>query len=61
MRIKSKSGTRVRLRGKGFPVYKKEGQTGDLYITYDVKLPENLTEEQKKLFIELSNLSQPAR
>jgi curved DNA-binding protein len=49
-------GTRIRLKGKGFPVYKKEAEYGDLYITYEVALPVNLTEEQKRLFTELSNL-----
>jgi len=49
-------GTKIRLKGKGFPVYKKEGETGDLYITYEVQLPVNLTEEQKKLLTELSKL-----
>ena len=49
-------GTKIRLKGKGFPVYKKEGETGDLYVTYEIKLPANLTEEQKKLFTELRNL-----
>jgi len=49
-------GTKVRLKGKGFPVYKKEGQTGDLYVTFDVKLPTNLTEKQRELFSELSQL-----
>ena len=49
-------GTKIRLKGKGFPVYKKEGETGDLYVTYEVKLPTNLTEEQKALFTQLSNL-----
>ena len=49
-------GTKIRLKGKGFPVYKKEGEFGDLYVTYDVKLPVNLTEQQKALFTELSTL-----
>ncbi len=49
-------GTKIRLKGKGFPVYKKENEYGDLYVTYEVVLPSNLTEEQKKLFTELSNL-----
>jgi curved DNA-binding protein len=44
----------VRLKGKGFPVYKTEGQFGDLYVTFDVKIPTNLTERQKELFTELS-------
>jgi curved DNA-binding protein len=50
----TQSGTKVRLKGKGFPVYKKEGEAGDLYVTYDVKLPTKLTEQQKVLFTELS-------
>jgi curved DNA-binding protein len=49
-------GTKIRLRGKGFPVYKKEAESGDLYVTYEVELPTNLTEEQKKLFTELGKL-----
>jgi curved DNA-binding protein len=49
-------GTKIRLKGKGFPVYKKEGEFGDLYVTYDIKLPTNLTEKQKALFTELSQL-----
>ena len=53
----TQNGTKVRLKGKGFPVYKKEGQFGDLYITYEVKLPTNLTEKQKELFREISKQS----
>jgi len=49
-------GTKVRLKGKGFPLYKKEGQFGDLYVTYEVTLPTNLNEKQKELFTELSQL-----
>lgn len=49
-------GTKIRLKGKGFPVYKKEGEAGDLYVTYEIKLPANLTEKQKLLFTELSTL-----
>jgi curved DNA-binding protein len=52
----TKHGTKIRLKGKGFPVYKKEGEAGDLYVTYEVKLPVNLTEEQKTLFRQLSTL-----
>jgi curved DNA-binding protein len=50
----TQTGTKVRLKGKGFPIYKKEGQQGDLIITYNVKTPTNLTEKQKELFRELS-------
>ena len=57
VKLKVKPGTqnnsKVKLKGKGFPKYKKEGQFGDLIITYAIKIPENLTEKQKELFQEL--------
>lgn len=53
----TQNGTTIRLKGKGFPVYKKEGQYGDLYITYQIKIPTNLTEKQKELFRELAKLT----
>ena len=40
-------GTKVRLRGKGYD--RGDGTFGDLIITYQVKLPTNLTERQKDL------------
>jgi curved DNA-binding protein len=46
-------GAKVRLKGKGFPVYKQDGRFGDLIVTYQVQIPTNLTEGQKKLFQEL--------
>jgi len=52
----TQNGAKVKLKGKGFPVYKKEGQYGDLYITYAVKIPKNLSQKQKELFEELSKL-----
>lgn len=45
--------TITRLKGKGFPVYKKEGEFGDLYVTFEIKLPTNLSEKEKELFREL--------
>lgn len=51
----TQNGMTVRLKEKGFPVYKKEGQFGDLFVTYEVKLPTNLTEKQKELFQQLKN------
>ena len=48
--------TKTRVKGKGFPVYKNEGQFGDLYITYKVKIPSSLTEKEKELFMQLSKL-----
>ena len=52
----TQTGTKVKLKGKGFPVYKKEGQYGDLYVTYNVKLPSKLSDKEKELFKELSKL-----
>ena len=46
----------VRLKGKGFPVYKSEGQFGDLFVTYNIKIPTNLTEKQIELFKQLAGL-----
>ncbi|SDL82254.1 curved DNA-binding protein [Salinimicrobium catena] len=48
--------TTVKLKGKGFPVYKKEGQFGDLYITYKIKIPTNLSTREKELLQELQKL-----
>ena len=52
----TQNGTKVKLKGKGFPVYKKEGEFGDLYITYQVQIPTNLSEKEKELFMELAKL-----
>ncbi|MBK5209378.1 MAG: J domain-containing protein [Flavobacteriaceae bacterium] len=52
----TQNGTKVKLKGKGFPVYKKEGSFGDLYITYQINMPKNLTEKEKQLFTELAKL-----
>ncbi|PKW20540.1 DnaJ C-terminal domain-containing protein [Flavobacterium lindanitolerans] len=52
----TQNGTKVRLKNKGMAVYKKEGSFGDLIITYDIKIPTNLTEKQKEAFRELSKL-----
>ena len=49
----TQNNTKVNLKGKGFPVYKKEGQFGDLQVTYSIKIPENLTAKQKELFEEI--------
>jgi curved DNA-binding protein len=55
----TQNGTRVKLKGKGFPVYKKEGQFGDLFITYNIVLPTDLSDKEKELFTELSKLRNP--
>ena len=51
----TQNGTKINLKGKGFPVYKNEGKFGDLQISYSIKIPVNLTDKQKILFEELKN------
>ena len=50
----TQNGSKVKLKGKGFPVYKKDNQFGDLFISWSIKIPTNLTEKQKELFTQLS-------
>jgi len=52
----TQNGDKIKLKGKGFPVYKKEGLFGDLLVIYTIKIPTNLTDKQKSLFTELSEL-----
>ncbi|HEX5167859.1 MAG TPA: J domain-containing protein [Cyclobacteriaceae bacterium] len=52
----TQNGTKVRLKGKGFPRYKQEGEYGDLYVTYAITIPSNLSEKERSLFTELSRL-----
>ncbi len=51
-----KNETKVKLSGKGFPIYKKEGEFGDMIISYHIIAPTNLTEKEKELFKELQNI-----
>ena len=55
----TQNGAQVKLKSKGFPVYKKEGQLGNLFITYQIKIPTKLTVEQINLFkkLEETNLN----
>ncbi len=52
----TQNGTTLRLKGKGFPVYRKKDQFGDLYVKINVKLPTNLSEKEKELVEELSKI-----
>ena len=56
VKAETQNGTKVKLNGKGFPVYKKEGEFGNLYITYNVVLPTNLTDKEKELIKQLAKL-----
>lgn len=52
----TKNETKVKLKGKGFPLYKKEDHFGDLIITYHIKTPSKLSAKEIELFKELQKL-----
>lgn len=51
----SSSGRKIRLRGKGFP--NPKGHDGDLFAEIKVMVPEELTDQERKLFEELRDAS----
>ncbi len=51
-------GTKMRLKGKGFPKYKNEQSKGDLIVTIQIKVPTKLNEKEKQLFEELKKARQ---
>jgi curved DNA-binding protein len=53
----TQNNTKIRLKGKGFPVYKQEGIFGDLFVTYNAKLPTNLSEKEIELFTTLQKIN----
>ncbi len=53
----TQNNTKVRLKGKGFPIYKEEGHFGDLIVTYSITVPTNLNDKQKNLFRQLQNIN----
>ncbi len=61
LKLKVKPGTQngaiSRLKGKGFPVYKKEGTHGDLYVTFNILIPTSLSAREKELFEQLADKS----
>ncbi|MEO8235885.1 MAG: J domain-containing protein [Flavobacterium sp.] len=61
LKIKISAGTQngktIRLKGKGMPIYEKPTFFGNLYLTIQFQIPENLTEKQMSLFEELKAIS----
>jgi curved DNA-binding protein len=53
----TQNNTKIRLKGKGFPVYKQDEVFGDLFVTYLVKLPSNLSEKEIELFSALQKIN----
>ena len=52
----TQNGATVRVKDKGLPVYKQNDKFGHLFITYKVKMPVTLNEEERKLFEQLKSL-----
>jgi curved DNA-binding protein len=48
--------TKVKLKGKGFPIYKKDNQFGDLIITYKIKIPTELSQKEIELIKDLQKI-----
>jgi curved DNA-binding protein len=52
----SQHGTSIRIKGKGMPVNGKASAYGDLYLELQVSLPQQLSDEEKKLFEKLKDM-----
>lgn len=50
-------GNKLRVKGKGMPVYERSESYGDLIVSIKVLLPKNLNEEEKKLFKKLKEIN----
>jgi curved DNA-binding protein len=60
----TQGGQKLRLRGKGLPKRKSDGEAeakencGDLFVRVEIAIPKHLTEKQKELWEELAHLGQ---
>ncbi|HKJ43462.1 MAG TPA: DnaJ C-terminal domain-containing protein, partial [Sunxiuqinia sp.] len=48
--------SKLRLKGKGIPVYGKTGTSGDLYVQLHIVIPKELSIEEQNLFRKLKAL-----
>jgi curved DNA-binding protein len=55
IRPKTKTGSKVRLRGQGMPSLHNPNEKGDLFVFINLKIPEEISEEHKQLLEKLSN------
>ncbi len=53
----TQSGRRLRIKGKGMPVYEQLNRFGDMFVNINVTTPVNISEEEKELFNKLKDLS----
>jgi len=54
----TQNGKRFRISGKGMPKLGTPSVYGDLYVTVKAVLPENLTEDERRLFKRLSDIQE---
>lgn len=54
----SNNGRTFRLRGLGMPRLKAPQTRGDLFVTIDVSIPQNLSDEERQLFEQLRDIRQ---
>ncbi|RYG03568.1 MAG: J domain-containing protein, partial [Chitinophagaceae bacterium] len=52
----TQNGAKTRVKGKGYPVYKKDNEYGDLYVSFNILIPTNLSDQEKELFTKLAGL-----
>ena len=52
----SQNNTKLRLKNKGFQNYERPSKRGDLYVNLIVDIPKRLSDKEKKLFRELSEM-----
>jgi len=55
------SGKKLRLKGKGMPIYNKPGKYGDLLARIHIQLPGKLSPEELKLFEELNSMTKNSK
>jgi curved DNA-binding protein len=47
----------MRLRGKGIPSAKGQGETGDEYVTLEISVPKTVSEKEKELLRQIRDIS----
>ena len=51
----TKSGSKMRIPGKGMPVFNKDSY-GDLYVTLNIQIPSKVSDKEKELLKELKDI-----
>ncbi len=51
----TKSGSKMRIPGKGMPYFNKDGY-GDLYVTLNIQIPDKISDKEKELLQEIKNI-----